>query len=220
MARLAVAHPQSPAITDSHLRSACEVPGACLARIGTRKLATDSVDADHPEITMSENTSISWTTNTFSPWWGCTRVSAGCALVRISAEITTAEFDVFQRAKETPFVPASTDEHSDVIKRLNKEFKVSEADAREIVELAYLEENPGDLSVFGVVNGCTTHVPHISDRVSRGLRGRWRRPPVAVGRDAQQAKDFLLEVRKIGMDGLDGCVTAQDLVPLQWSKEP
>jgi len=39
-------------------------------------------------------------------------------LVRITSEITTAEYDVFQRAKETPFVPASTDEHSDVVKRL------------------------------------------------------------------------------------------------------
>lgn len=77
-------------------------------------------------------------------------------LVRISAEITTAEYDVFQRAKETRFVPHGTDEHSDVIKRLNKEFRVSEADAREIVELAYAAENPGDLSVWGVVNGITT----------------------------------------------------------------
>ena len=77
-------------------------------------------------------------------------------LVRIGSEITTAEYDVFQRAKETPFVPHGTDEHSDVIKRLNKEFKVSEADAREIVELAYLEENPGDLSVWGIVNGITS----------------------------------------------------------------
>ncbi len=49
--------------------------------------------------------------------------------------------------------PTST---STSIKRLNKEFKVSEADAREIVELAYAEENPRDLSVWGVVNGITS----------------------------------------------------------------
>ena len=77
-------------------------------------------------------------------------------LVRISADMTTAEYDVFAKAKETRFVPHGTDEHADVIKRLNKEFKVSEADAREIVELAYLEENPGDVSVWGIVNGITS----------------------------------------------------------------
>ncbi len=97
-------------------------------------------------------------------------------LVRISAEITTAEYDVFQRAKETRFVPHSTDEHADVIKRLNKEFKVSEADAREIMELAYSEENPGDLSVWGVVNGITSSAKahrYAEDRTRIGaLAGR------------------------------------------------
>jgi protein gp37 len=27
---------------------------------------------------MGSNTSISWTDHTFNPWWGCTKVSAGC----------------------------------------------------------------------------------------------------------------------------------------------
>jgi protein gp37 len=27
---------------------------------------------------MAENTKISWTTHTFSPWWGCTKVGPGC----------------------------------------------------------------------------------------------------------------------------------------------
>lgn len=27
---------------------------------------------------MAEGTSISWTDNTFNPWWGCTKVSPGC----------------------------------------------------------------------------------------------------------------------------------------------
>lgn len=27
---------------------------------------------------MGANTSISWTNRTFNPWWGCTKVSAGC----------------------------------------------------------------------------------------------------------------------------------------------
>jgi len=77
-------------------------------------------------------------------------------LVRIGSEITTAEYDVFQRAKEARFVPPGPNETDLAVKRLNKEFKVSEADAREIVELAYAPENPGDLSVWGVVNGITS----------------------------------------------------------------
>lgn len=27
---------------------------------------------------MAENSNIEWTTHTFNPWWGCTKVSAGC----------------------------------------------------------------------------------------------------------------------------------------------
>jgi protein gp37 len=27
---------------------------------------------------MAENTEIAWTDNTFNPWWGCTKVAAGC----------------------------------------------------------------------------------------------------------------------------------------------
>ncbi len=53
--------------------------------------------------------------------------------------------------------------------RVNKEFKVSEADAREIVELAYMEENPGDLSIWGIVNGITS-----SAKAHRYAEGRTR----------------------------------------------
>lgn len=28
---------------------------------------------------MSQNSAIEWTNHTFNPWWGCTKVSAGCA---------------------------------------------------------------------------------------------------------------------------------------------
>ncbi len=28
---------------------------------------------------MGENSSIEWTEHTFSPWWGCVKVSEGCA---------------------------------------------------------------------------------------------------------------------------------------------
>ena len=29
---------------------------------------------------MAENSDIEWTTHTFNPWWGCTKISAGCSL--------------------------------------------------------------------------------------------------------------------------------------------
>jgi hypothetical protein len=38
---------------------------------------------------------------------------------------------------------------------LNAEFKLSQADAREVVHLVREPENPGDLSVWGLVNGIT-----------------------------------------------------------------
>ncbi len=53
-------------------------------------------------------------------------------------------------------MPEGPDENDLAVKRLNKEFKVSESDAREIVDLVYSPENPGDLSVWGVVNGITS----------------------------------------------------------------
>ncbi len=28
---------------------------------------------------MGKNTSIEWTDHTFNPWWGCEKVSPGCA---------------------------------------------------------------------------------------------------------------------------------------------
>jgi hypothetical protein len=77
-------------------------------------------------------------------------------LVCVRAPITTAEYDSFHRATETRFGPGNTDEGTEAVSHLNKEFKVGEADAREIAELAYAAENPGDLSVWGVVNGMTS----------------------------------------------------------------
>jgi hypothetical protein len=97
-------------------------------------------------------------------------------LVRIGTTITTAEYDVFQRAKETRFVREGPNEEELAVKRLNREFKLSEADAREVVALVREPENPGDLSVWGVVNGITSaakayaHAEHRS-RISN-LAGR------------------------------------------------
>jgi hypothetical protein len=77
-------------------------------------------------------------------------------LVRIGTTITTAEYDVFQQAKDTRFVPEGPNEEELAVKRLNAEFKLSQADAREVVHLVREPENPGDLSVWGVVNGITS----------------------------------------------------------------
>ncbi len=41
---------------------------------------------------MSENSGIQWTTHTFNPWWGCTRVSPGC--VHCYAETLATRFGV------------------------------------------------------------------------------------------------------------------------------
>ena len=72
-------------------------------------------------------------------------------------------------------LPATAEKHP-LSTRFNKEFKISEVDAREIVELAYLEENPGDLSVWGVVNGITSSAKahrYAEDRTRVGaLAGR------------------------------------------------
>jgi hypothetical protein len=42
------------------------------------------------------------------------------------------------------------------VKRLNAEFKLSQADAREVVHLVREPENPGVLTVWGIVNGLTS----------------------------------------------------------------
>ena len=39
---------------------------------------------------MGENSAISWTTHTFNPWWGCVKVSPGCA--RCYAETWAARY--------------------------------------------------------------------------------------------------------------------------------
>ena len=77
-------------------------------------------------------------------------------LVQLSATVTTAELDAFHQAAATRFVPAGGDEDGQAVKRLNREFKLSEADAREVVMLARAPENPGELSVWGIANGITS----------------------------------------------------------------
>ena len=56
----------------------------------------------------------------------------------------------------TRFVPEGPSEREGAVKRLHAQFQVSEEDAREVVDLAFAPENPGDLTVWGVVNGITS----------------------------------------------------------------
>ena len=97
-------------------------------------------------------------------------------LMGLGATITDAELDVFQRAKETRFVSAGPDEDVRAAQRLQREFRLSAADAREAVELVRDPLNPGDFTVWGVVNGLTSAAKgpiHAADRAARSeLAGR------------------------------------------------
>lgn len=77
-------------------------------------------------------------------------------IMRIGTSLTTAELDVFDRASRTRFVPEGPREEDLAVQRLNREFKLSQADAREIADLVRDPENPGEFTVWGVVNGVTS----------------------------------------------------------------
>jgi len=77
-------------------------------------------------------------------------------LQEIGAVLTTAEIDVFERARTTRFVPEGPSEREETVRRLVREFRMPEADALEVAELVRAPENPGVYSVFGVVNGITS----------------------------------------------------------------
>lgn len=77
-------------------------------------------------------------------------------LMRIGTSLTTQELDILERAKRTRFVRHGGSEREEAVKRLYREFKIATADAMEIVDLAHAPDNPGDLSVWGVVNGITS----------------------------------------------------------------
>lgn len=70
--------------------------------------------------------------------------------------LTTAELDVFERARTTRFVPKGPGEQEAAVRRLVREFRMPEADALEAVSLVRAPENPGELTVWGVVNGITS----------------------------------------------------------------
>jgi protein gp37 len=52
---------------------------------------------------MGENTKITWCHHTFNPWWGCEKVSAGCANCYAEAWAKRCGFDVFGPDKPRRF---------------------------------------------------------------------------------------------------------------------
>jgi hypothetical protein len=92
-------------------------------------------------------------------------------LQRIGAVLTTRELDVFERARTTRFVPEGPGEREQAVQRLIREFRMPEADALEVVDLVRAPENPGEYTVWGVVNGITTAskaLTFASDRADMG----------------------------------------------------
>ncbi|HEX3965801.1 MAG TPA: DUF5131 family protein, partial [Trebonia sp.] len=46
---------------------------------------------------MSDNSAIEWTTHTFNPWWGCSRVSPGCVHCYADDQAKRYGHDVWRR---------------------------------------------------------------------------------------------------------------------------
>ena len=84
----------------------------------------------------------------------------------ISNQVSPLEYAAIDRATRTAFVESGREQ--DAAKRLQKEFGIPKALVPEVLEAVHLEENPGDLSVWGVVNGLTSvakNEPYAADRV-------------------------------------------------------
>lgn len=52
---------------------------------------------------MGENTKIGWTDHTFNPWWGCTKISPGCANCYADNDATRYGFDIWGDDKPRRF---------------------------------------------------------------------------------------------------------------------
>lgn len=77
-------------------------------------------------------------------------------LQEVGAVLTTAELDAFEVARTTRFVPEGPSEREEMVRRLVREFRMPEADALEVADLVLAPENPGEFTVWGVVNGITS----------------------------------------------------------------
>jgi hypothetical protein len=89
------------------------------------------------------------------------------ALQAVGATLTMRELDAFETSRTTRFVPEGPSEKEQTVQRLVREFRMSEADAMEAADLVRAPENPGDFSVWGVVNAMTTAakaLPYASER--------------------------------------------------------
>jgi len=53
---------------------------------------------------MSKNTKIEWTDHTFNPWWGCHKVSAGCALCYANTFSNRIGYDIWGPNKPRRFM--------------------------------------------------------------------------------------------------------------------
>src|SRR5439155_12859540 len=62
-------------------------------------------------------------------------------LQEIGAVLTTAELDVFEKARTTRFVPQGPSEREDAVRRLVRDFRLPEADALEVADLVRSPEN-------------------------------------------------------------------------------
>ena len=88
-------------------------------------------------------------------WWKDFRLE----LIDASSEIEQRELDVFDKAAITPFVGdgSPTDANQELaVDRLQRQFRVPARMGRGFIDAAMLPENPGDLSIWGVVNGITS----------------------------------------------------------------
>lgn len=77
-------------------------------------------------------------------------------LQKVGATLTTRELDAFELARTTRFVPEGPSDREQAIRRLVREFRLPEADATAAADLVHTPENPGEFTVWGVVNGITS----------------------------------------------------------------
>ncbi len=77
-------------------------------------------------------------------------------LQQVGATLTTRELDAFEVARKTRFVPEGPGERAETVRRLVREFRLSEAGAAGVADLVLAPENPGEFTVWGVVNGITS----------------------------------------------------------------
>lgn len=85
----------------------------------------------------------------------------------ISNQVSPLEHAIIERASKTPFTEVGTPEMA--MRRLKKEFGLRRDIVEEVLDAIHWPENPGNLSVWGVLNGLTSvakHEPYAERRVA------------------------------------------------------